>query len=358
MYAVIMASGQGTRLWPMSRQTKPKQFHTLLGQNTLIQDTWERLKPKFESDKVFVTVTKEYLDDARKQLPEIPAENFIVEPYATGTLGTCAMAMAKIATLDPDSSAIFLPSDHLITEPKEFLKITDFAEEMIDKYPEFMLLIGINPTRPDTGMGYIQMNSQIESRDELKAFSVKRFVEKPDERTAERYVSAWEYLWNGGIFVWKTKHILKLYEKYCPNTIKAAQTIIEHVDSPDYIKIATAEYENIDKISIDYGISEKERDIMVIPGDFGWSDVGSWGTLSEVLRSYYGTTLVSKGNHVSINDHNCLVLAKDKLIATVGLEDTIVVDTEDAILICRGDKSQDVKALIEKLKAEGKNAYL
>jgi len=358
MYAVIMASGQGTRLWPMSRQAKPKQFHSLIGKNTLIQDTYNRLTPKFKANEIFVTVTKAYLEEAIKQLPNLPLANFIVEPYATGTLGTCALATATIHQLDPNSSIAFLPSDHIITEPKEFLNIIDFAEDLSEKNSKHLILIGINPTRPDTGMGYIQMDSQFAVKNSLKAFSVKRFIEKPDEKTAEKYLLGWEYLWNGGMFVWKTDHAVSLYKKYAAKTYKAAEKVVQSQIADDGQKIAEKEYRNIDKTSVDYAICEKEKDILVLPGDFGWSDVGSWGTISEVLRDHFGSSMVAKGNHVGVDNRNCMVIANNKLIATVGLEDIVVVDTEDAILICKGDQSQKVKELIAKLKDEGKNLYL
>lgn len=358
MYAVIMASGQGTRLWPMSRQAKPKQFHSLVGKNTLIQDTFNRLAPKFKANHIFVTVTKNCLEEAMEQLPQLPSENFIVEPFATGTLGTCALATALIHTIDPESSIVFLPSDHVIEEPKNFLEIIDFADKLISKHPKHLVLIGINPTRPDTGMGYIQMDSQVESEKSMKAFSVKRFVEKPDLKTALKYLSAWDYLWNGGMFVWKTNHAVELYKKYAGKTFRAAENIVKNLKSADYQKIAEKEYKNIEKTSVDYAICEKEKDILVLPGDFGWSDVGSWGTISDVLQDHFGSNMVVKGNHVGVDDKNCMVIANNKLIATVGLEDIIVVDTEDAILICKGDQSQKVKDLIDKLKNEGKNLYL
>lgn len=358
MYAVIMASGQGTRLWPMSRQAKPKQFHSLIGKNTLIQDTYNRLLPKYKPTKIFVTVTKNYLEEAIKQLPDLPLTNFIVEPYATGTLGTCALATATINQLDPNSSIAFLPSDHMITDPKSFLDILDFANSLVETKPDYMTLIGINPTQPDTGMGYIQMDSQIETKNGLKAFSVKRFVEKPDRKTAEKYVAAWEYLWNGGMFVWKTKHAVELYQKYAAKSFRAAENIVKHHNKDDYQKVAEREYRHIDKTSVDYAICEKEKNILVLPGDFGWSDVGSWGTISEVLRDHFGSNMVTKGNHIGIDDKNCMIIADNKLVATVGLEDIVIIDTEDAILVCKGDQSQKVKDLIDKLKADGKNLYL
>ena len=359
MYAVIMASGQGTRLWPLSRQSKPKQFHALLGKKTMVEETFERLSKKFKPEEILVTVTDDNYTEALRQLPNIPKENFIVEPYATGTLGSCGIAIEAIYRRDPEASAIFVPSDHMISQADEFIKIINYTEELVEgQFSDNIILIGINPTRPDTGMGYIQMNSQIQATSELKAFSVKRFVEKPDVETAKKYVARWDYLWNGGMFAWKIKHIMALYHKYAAKTAKAMHKIGDNFGDPDYGKIAAKEYKNFEKISIDYAIMEKTKDILVVPGDFGWSDIGSWGTLLDVLTSEYGSSIVSKGHFIGVDNDRCLIMANDKLVATVGLEDIIVVDTPDALLICKGDKSQKVKDLIEKIKAEGKGLYL
>jgi mannose-1-phosphate guanylyltransferase len=325
----------------------------------MIQETYNRLTKKFKPEEILVTVTKGCLAEAEKQLPDLPKENFIVEPYATGTLGSCGIAIEAIHRRDPEASAIFVPSDHIITQPNEFIKIVDFVEDLIGgEYSDHMILIGINPTKPDTGMGYIQMDSQVEVKDDLKLFSVKRFVEKPDLETAKKYVTQWDYLWNGGMFAWKIKHIRDLYAKYAKESFDALEKVGEKFGTPEYSKVAETEYPKIDKTSIDYAISEKTDDIMVVPGDFGWSDVGSWGTLLEVLVEEYGSKVVSKGHFMGVDNDKCLVMANDKLIATVGLEDIIVVDTPDAMLICKGDKSHEVKDLIEKLKAEGKGLYL
>jgi len=359
MYAVIMASGQGTRLWPLSRVEKPKQFHSLLGKKTMIQETFDRLSKKFKPEDILVTVTSGCYGEAQKQLPTLPKENFIIEPFATGTLGSCGIAIEAIYRRDPEASAIFVPSDHLITEPDEFIKIVDYVEDLIEgKFNDRVILIGVNPTRPDTGMGYIQMNSQIETKGDLKVFSVKRFVEKPDLETAKKYVAQWEYLWNGGMFAWKIKHIKELYRKFAPETEKAMDLIGQSFGKAEYNKVVEKEYKNFEKTSIDYAIMEKTNDILVVPGDFGWSDVGSWGTLLDVLIEEYGSSVVSKGHFLGVDNDRCLVLANDKLVATVGLEDVIIVDTPDALLICKGDKSQKVKELIDKIKSEGKGLYL
>jgi len=358
MYAVIMASGQGSRLWPLSRAEKPKQFHAIIGKKTLIQETFERLSLKFKPEQIFVTVTRAYREEAQKQLPEVPEENFIVEPFANDTSTTIGFAVKIIDEREKNAKVIFVPSDHIINDSKKFIEATDYAEKILDEYQNNLILIGINPNRPDTSLGYIRMSKQISSDDNFSVFKVKQFVEKPDIATAEKYLASWEYLWNAGMFVFETGHMLDLYGKYLPKTLGSLEKIVAKYGNGSAKQITDDEYKSIERVSFDYGISEKTHDLLVVPADFGWSDVGSWGTLLEVLRANFGSEIVSKGNHISIDDKNVLVMADKKLIATVGLKDTVVIDTPDAMLVCSADASQKVKDLIEKLKNEGKHLYL
>ncbi|MEI6498357.1 MAG: sugar phosphate nucleotidyltransferase [bacterium] len=358
MYAVIMAGGQGARLWPLSRQKKPKQLHSFAGDKPLVRETYERLTKKFADKDIIVSTTPEFVDEIKKMLPEICDENYIVEPKPMNTAPACGLVSKILNMRDPNSSVIFLPSDHMITENKKFLHILDYADQMIEKYPEHIITIGINPTRPDTGLGYIQMDSQIDNHNDLKTFSVKRFVEKPNLEKAEEYLHSWEYLWNAGMFVWKTRFILELFETNLPETYRALEAIAGAVGSENEAEVIKKEYLKVDKISIDYGIIEKTNNLLVIPGNFGWSDIGSWGTLLQVLSEMHETEVISKGNHIGINDANCLILAGEKLIATVGLSNTVIIDTPDALLVCNSEKSQDVKELLNKFKADGKHLYL
>lgn len=360
MFAVIMAGGQGTRLWPLSRQKKPKQLHALMSDKSLIRETYERLILKLSPEKIIISTTPEYEEEIKKQIPEIPKENFIIEPYPRNTAAACGLVTMTLDKRENNATIIFLPSDHTIKDIHKFIDVIDFAEEMADKYPDYIQTIGINPNKPDTGLGYIQLDTQIDQNGkDLKIFSVKKFIEKPPLEKAKEYISSWQYLWNAGIFVWKSDHFLSLFSKNLPKSYQVLEKIVLFAGTSEERKIINEEYKNIDNISVDYGIMEKSKDILVIPGDFGWSDIGSWEKILEELSGNHGTTLVTKGHHIGVNDENCLIMAdNNKLIATVGLKDIVVVDTPDAILICNSKKSHEVKELLAKLKEEGKYLYL
>jgi len=358
MYAVIMAGGAGTRLWPLSRQRKPKQLQNLITDKSLIRETFERIHSRIKTKDIFVSTTPEYIDDIKKQLPELPEKNYIIEPFLMGNAASNCLVSQVLHSLDPKAAAIFLPSDHVIHDKRKFLETLDFAEKIIKKNPKKILTIGINPTRPDTGLGYIQMGEQVEKSGELRAFSVKKFVEKPNQETAEAYLASWEFLWNSGMFVWRTDHMLSLYKKLLPKTYQAINKIVKAVGTDKEWDILQKEYATVDVTSIDYGIIEKTKDIIVIPGNFPWSDVGSWGSLLDSLSEIYKTKIIVKGHHIGVDSTECLVMAGEKLIATVGLKDVIIVDTPDALLVCDRHESTKVKNLLEKLKEEGKHQYL
>jgi len=358
LYAVIMAGGQGTRLWPLSRVKKPKQLQALASEKTMIRETFERLLPKYKPEDIFVSTTLAFVEDIKKALPELSKENFLVEPFLMGTAAACGLVSKILNLRDENSSVIFLPSDQLINNKAEFIEVLDFAEQLITKHPDHVLTIGINPTRPDVGLGYIQMNEQLESEKDLKAFTIKRFVEKPDLKTAQKYLASWEYLWNAGIFIWKTKTILDLFQKNLPKTYNALEKIGKSIGKENEKKVLETEYAKVEVTTIDYGIMEKTKKILVIPADFGWSDVGSWGTLLEVLSKAHGTDVITRGHHIGVDNANCLILGGEKLIATVGLKDIVVIDTPDAILICNSKESHKVKDLLNKFKEEGKHLYL
>lgn len=356
MYAVIMAGGQGTRLWPLSRKAKPKQLQAITSEKPMIRETYERLLPKFSPEKIIISTTPQFAEDIKRILPEVPDDNYVVEPMLMGNAAACGLVSEILHQRDNDSSVIFLPSDHIIQDKKNFLEVVNFAEDLVNKYPKKIITIGINPTKPDVGLGYIQMDSQIESENGQRAFSVKKFIEKPDQKHAEKYASSWNYLWNAGIFIWRTDHILKLFEKNMPETYKHLSKIGQNWRKNQ--GIVTSEYKKVENTSIDYGIIEKTKDILVIPSDFGWSDVGSWGSLLEVLSSAHETDTIARGHHVGVDNSNCLIFGGDKLIATVGLKNIVVIDTPDALLICNSSESHKVKDLLNKFKDEGKHLYL
>ncbi len=357
MYAVIMAGGQGTRLWPLSRKKKPKQLHALCGDKPLIRETYERLKPDFKDEDIIVSTIPDFVKDIKKCLPEIPDSNYIVEPSLMGNAAACCLVSKLLYDRNHNSSAVFLPADHTITNKNGFLKTINFAEKVLNENPKHIITIGINPTKPDINLGYIQTDSQIKEMENLKAFTVKKFIEKPNLDKAKEYFSSWEFLWNAGVFIWRNDHILDLYRQNLVKTYVHIGKISKIWDKNDQ-KIVSKEYENVDNTSVDYAIIEKTKDIIVIPAAFDWSDVGSWGSLYEVLSNIKGAKVISKGNHVSVDDGNCLVLGSDKLIATIGLDDIVIVDTPDALLVCNNKESHKIKDLIKNLKNNNKDNYL
>jgi len=358
MYAVIMAGGSGTRLWPISRTSKPKQFHPIAGKKPLIRETFERLLPKFSPNKIFISTTKKYRSEIKKHLPEIPNENFIIEPKNMGTAPACGLASLIIEKRDPGAVAVFLPSDHTIGDNDKFLKTIEFAESLAQNYSERIITIGVKPTKPDTGLGYIHLDKQLFNNSGSTAFSIKRFVEKPSLEKAKQYLKSWDFLWNAGIFVWRTDTLLKLIDEHLPKTSNCLHEITNFIDSLEFEKKLIVEYSKVEEISIDYGILEKTSQILVVPGNFGWSDIGSWSSLLEYFTQAEGVDVISHGHHVGIKDSKCLVLGDNKLIATIGLKDTIIVDSPDALLVCNQKFSGDVKLLLEKLKLEGEHLYL
>lgn len=378
-YAVIMAGGQGTRLWPLSRRKKPKQLHSLMTEEPMIQDTYRRLLPVFDKDKIIISTIPEFVSDIQKILPDIPKKNYIVEPGLMGNAAACGLVSELLYARDKDSVAFFMPADAFIANQKEFQKVIKFAQNIVDKNPKQILTIGIKPGRPETGYGYIKTtglsssgltqgskivndpldsrlrgNDNKECRDDkashLEAHKVDCFVEKPDQKTADKYFRSGKYLWNSGIFGWRTDHILELFEKHLPDTFNHLENIRFAVNKKDFDAVLKKEYAQVEKTTIDYGIIEKTKDILVIPADFGWSDVGSWGSLLEVLTSLNKTDSVHRGHHVGVGSTNCLVMGGEKLIATIGLENIVVVDTPDALLICHKEQSHKIKEVLSQLE--------
>ncbi len=358
MYAVIMAGGQGTRLWPKSRQSQPKQLHRLIGDKSLIQQCYANLSPAIKVEDFFVSTTPQYLKEIQNQLPDISEDHFIVEPYPMDTAAACGLVSKILYLRDPESTAAFFPSDHYIRNPKRFAETVRYAESIAKKYPGHILTLGIKPHKADTGMGYIKFGAEVSQTGVMKVNAVEKFVEKPDQKTAKEYLASGEYLWNAGIFVWKTSLILDLIKKDLPQTSKALNKIAAEYGKAGYAKAIEKYYKETDDTSIDYGIMEKNKNILVVPGDFGWSDVGSWGTVLEVLSEINGSNIVSRGHHMSIDDSNVLVMADDKLVATIGLKDVVIIDTPDALLICKSDQAHKVKDLIKKIKDQGEHNYL
>lgn len=353
--AVIMAGGKGERFWPKSRSNMPKQFLSLTDDGkTMIQHTVERIRPLAEIEDILVVTNKNYAGLVKEQLPEIPQENVLLEPKARNTAPCIGLAATYIQKKYKDAIMIVLPSDHLIKFNGIFINTLKDAIQVAQQ-DENMVTIGITPNYPETGYGYINFGEQKPGATNI--YKVERFVEKPNLELAKEYLDSGKYLWNSGMFVWKTSTILKQFEKYIPSIYQGLLNIEEAIGTQREMDTLEKEFSEFTPESIDYGIMEKAESIYTLPGSFGWDDVGSWLALERFNRSNEDGNVVS-GNVISIHTKNAIVQGSDKLIATIGVENIIIVDTPDATLICAKDSTQDVKKVIENLKICNRNQYL
>ena len=352
--ALIMAGGRGERFWPRSRKSLPKQFLSLTDDGkTMIQLTVERISSLVELEDIYIATNKDYKALAMEQLPGIPEENILCEPIGRNTAPCIGLAAVHMARKYEDAVMLVLPSDHLIKFTKMFLTTLRDACSLAEKNTN-LVTIGITPDYPETGYGYIKFDShEVEGR----AFKVDRFVEKPTLEVAKEYLATEEYLWNSGMFVWKVSSILKNMKQFMPDTYSRLQTIGEAIGTPEQEMVLDKEFHAMESQSIDYGIMEKAKDIYILPGTFGWDDVGSWLAVERIKKTNEFGNVVN-GNIITVNTKNCIIQGDKKLIATVGLEDLIVVDTEDATLICAKDSAGDIKKVLENLKICNRDEYI
>lgn len=355
MYAAIMAGGSGTRLWPKSLAKKPKQFQNLYCENSLLQETVRRLEPLVKHDDIYVIANKSHEPIVREQLDWLPASNYVGEPVAKDTAPAVGVIAAVIGHKDPDAVIMISPADHIITKEKHFRRLLEVAEQVASEGPN-IVTIGIRPTAPETGYGYIHMKEEHRTVGDVDVYEVASFKEKPDVKTAEDYVSSWHYVWNSGMFIWSVKTIMDLYRDHAPDIYKQLIRFEGAIGTPNEAKVLEEIYDAMPRISVDYAILEHARNISVIPASIGWSDLGSWSSLYEIMEhDDNGNAVV--GDHVGIDTHNCLIHSS-KLVATVGLDNLIIVNTDNALLILPQGRSQDIKGLLEELKKENKSNNL
>lgn len=355
--AVIMAGGKGERFWPRSRKSLPKQFLNLTDDGkTMIQLTIERLKSLVSIDDTYIVTNKDYKHLILEQIKGIPEENILLEPIAKNTAPCIGLAAMHIKRKYEDAVMLVLPSDHLIKYNEIYI---DTLREAIAVAQEDsnLITIGITPSYPETGYGYINFGRDEDDIKRNNVYRVKRFVEKPNIETAKEYLASGKYLWNSGMFVWKASTIIHNFEKLLPEMHDGLNKIYETIGTEDEQRILEREFENFKGESIDYGIMERADNIYTIPGSFGWDDVGSWLSLERINRTNDDGNVI-KGNVITINSKKSIIQAQDKLIATIGIENLIVVDTEDALLIVDKDSTQDVKKVIENLKICNRYEYL
>lgn len=357
IHAVIMAGGKGERFWPRSRQKMPKQLLSLTDDGkTMIQLTAERINRLCGYENTYIVTNPDYSKIIKEQLPKLSENNIIIEPLGRNTAPCIGLAAVTIAKKDPDGVMIVLPSDHLIKNNTLFVNTLKKAVAQAQK-GDNLITIGITPSYAETGYGYINFEEELDSFGVDTFFKVKKFVEKPNKKKAEEYLAGGDYLWNSGMFVWRVSTILQNIKLHMPDLYEGLIKISETSASDVSDKVLLEEYSKFNSISIDYGIMEKADNIYTIPGNFGWDDVGSWTALERIqIKDELGN--VKKGNIIDIDTQRCIIQGSEKLIATIGLKDVVVVDTKDATLICSKDKCQDIKKLLAKIKELDKETYL
>lgn len=349
-----MAGGSGTRLWPLSREAKPKQFHKLNSEKSLLQETYERAKDLVPRENIYISIGPKALEESKKQLPDIPKENFIVEPIAKNTAPGIAYVTAKIFSKDPDAIIATIASDHTVTNNTNFAATFTKAFNFVKDNPSYLVTIGIKPDSPHIGYGYIKVGRKF--NDEA-TYKVDKFEEKPNLDTAKKYFESGDYLWNASYFIFRADAMLDNFQKLVPEIYNGLSEMLKAFGKSEELSVTKKVFDEFPKIPIDTAIAEKVEDIAVIPADLGWSDVGSWASVYDLITAG-PNGVIRQGEHIGVNDKNCLFFAQDKLLATVGLEDIIIVDTPDVTLVCNKNRSQEVKDLIDKIKEEGKNKYL
>ena len=357
-YCVIMAGGIGSRFWPMSRNNFPKQFLDILGTGkTLIRQTYERFLPICPAENIFIVTHESYVDMVRKQIPELQKDQVLAEPQRRNTSPCVAYAVMKINKLNPDANIVVAPSDHIILNEMKFREAIEKGLSFTEQN-DVLLTIGIHPSRPDTGYGYIQFKEELR-KEEFQISKVKTFTEKPNLEMAKFFLKSGEFLWNAGIFLWNSKTILKAFEEHMPDMDAIFQEGKDSYCTPaedDFIRKAYALCKNI---SIDYGIMEKARNVYVLSAEFGWSDLGTWKSLYDHLPHDKSENAIV-GPHVMV-DHtkSCIInMPNDKLAVIQGLENFIVVDTNNVLLICPKEDEQQVRNLVNDVKIKKGEKYV
>lgn len=355
LYAVIMAGGVGTRLWPRSRQNQPKQFLDLVSDNTMLQETFRRIEPLIPPGRVLVVTNGTCAPLVWEQIPQLPKDNVIIEPAGRNTAPCIGLAALHLRRLDPEAAMVVLPADHLIREADHFREVLKAVAEVAQE--GYLVTMGIQPDSPHTGYGYIQRGAFLRQIGQHRVYRVARFTEKPDEATARRFLDSGQYYWNSGMFGWKISAILKAIKTHLPALHTQLMTIEAALGSPREREVMEEVWAGVESISIDYGVMERADNAVVIPMDVGWSDVGSWATVAELMPKDARDNVVV-GEHVGMDTTGSLLYSSGRLIATIGLRDMIVVDTGDAVLVCPKARAQKVKDLVDELRRKQKDKYL
>jgi len=346
-YAVIMAGGSGTRLWPLSRELRPKQSLKLIGERTMFQHAVERLAPVFDARQICVVTRAEHAAILHEQTPQLPNDNFILEPEGRGTAPAIGLAAIYLKRKDPHAIMAVLTADHYIVDTKTFCNTLGVAAQIAQE--GHLVTLGIRPSFASTGFGYIQQGEKVGNVDGLQVYRVKKFTEKPAAEVAQEMVASGEFSWNSGMFVWRVDRILEEFRSQMPDFYNQLMEVEAHLDKKDFEEVMQRTWHTVAKQTIDYGIMEGAGDVVVIPVEIGWTDIGSWASLFDLLPAdEKGNTVI--GEHIGVETENSLILGGHRLIATIGVENMVIVDTEDALLVCSKEKEQEVKNIVNQLK--------
>jgi mannose-1-phosphate guanylyltransferase len=353
LHAVIMAGGSGTRFWPESTEARPKQFLNIFGDRTMLQETVDRIKDLVPTEGVWIITNEKYVDLVQQQLPEVPKSNIVGEPVAKNTAPCVALAAALIQERDPEGTMIVLPADHRIGEADEFLSILKTAAQKADE-SDALVTIGINPSRPETGYGYIEFDdSDSRQYDGREVKKVVQFREKPDLSTAKKFVDSGNFLWNSGMFIWKASTILEKFNAHLPEIDGQLQTLYPTIGTNEQADGIEKFYHGCPSISIDYGIMEQAQNVFVVPGSFGWNDVGSWKAVYELGDKDDNGNVIQESTAALVSSKNNLIkTAGNKVVALVGMENVALVETDDTILVCNLDEAQGVKTVVNQLRKD------
>lgn len=360
-YAVILAGGGGTRLWPKSRNHTPKQFLRLFGDETLMQLAVNRITKVIPWEKIIVVTNQLYIDEVKSQLPQVPEENIIAEPQKRDTATAMMVGSMLAKHLDPEAVVVNIASDHIVQNDEEFVRVVKSAIDVASEKND-LVTVGITPTFPSTGFGYIKIGEDLRKLDKnLSLFKVKSFTEKPNQATARAFISTGRYFWNANMYVWAVSTLEEAFKKYMPDMHKLLSPLSD-LDQSAFHSGLPKIYEQLETISIDYAISEKADNLVLIPGDFGWNDVGDWKIVYDLkTKDQLGNVILGDKLHeepLVVDSQNNLIHTDGRLVAVVGINDMVVVDTPEILMIVPKSRSQDVKKLVDELKKSAKNKYL
>ncbi|MBC7876228.1 MAG: NTP transferase domain-containing protein [Anaerolineales bacterium] len=359
-YAVIMAGGGGTRLWPISRKEKPKQLLPLIGQETLFQGTVQRLENLFPPERILVVTVEEQAREMRLQAPQIPEENYIIEPAPRGTASVVGLAAAVLHKRDANAEMAVLPSDHFIRNRDLFHYLLNAAFDVAEN--GYLVTLGIAPSQPSTAYGYIQQGEPLTGAYKYPTYKVKRFIEKPDEQAAQKLLRTGDHSWNSGMFIWRADAILNEIDKQMPDLGNALKKIVPVWGTDQQDAILNEHWRDLKVETVDYGIMENAERVAVLPaGGLGWSDVGMWSSLFEVLLpDMNGNIATNSSLHLAHETHNTLVYGGngDRLIVTIGVDDMVIIDAGDVLMVCKTDQSQKVRDVVKHLNKHNQEKYL